>query len=351
MTTLPGTRTVGPRRALRVGGCSLRVSRRTTGLVLVTTAVVAATGIWATTLGEFPLTPSEVLSAVVGDGEPRQVFIVRTLRLPRTLAAVEVGIALAVSGAIFQGVVRNPLVAPDIIGVMAGATLAAVVAIVVYRSATVVPVAALAGALAATVVVYGLTWRKGITGTRLVLVGIGVNALLAALTTLVVVRFPVEQVTPAIVWVAGTLYGSGWADVAWLAGALGVLVPTALGLMSRLRTLQLGDESAIALGVRPETCRAALLTCGAALAAAAVAVAGPVTFVALITPHVARMLAGPLTGGVVLLAGALGAGLVLASDVVAQHAFSPTSLPVGIVTAAVGAPYFLFLLRGTNRTT
>ncbi len=119
--------------------------------------------------------------------------------------------------------------------------------------------------------------------------------------------------------------------------------------MPHLRAIQLGDDAGRALGARVELSRTGLLVVGAALAAAAVAVAGPVGFVALMTPHVARKLAGPLTGGVLLLAGALGALLVLASDLIAQHAFSPVSLPVGVVTAAVGAPYFLFLLYRSNR--
>jgi iron complex transport system permease protein len=199
--------------------------------------------------------------------------------------------------------------------------------------------------------IYVLSWRSGITGGRIVLVGIGVNAALAAGTTFMIVRFPVEQVSSAVLWQAGTLYGSTWEHVAWITAALLGLLPTAGWMMRHLRTLQLGDDAAAALGLRTEPSRAGLLVVGSGLAAIAVAVAGPVGFVALIIPHIARMLVGPLTGGVLVVAGLLGAVLVLASDLVAQHLFSPTSLPVGVVTAAVGAPYFLFLLYRTNRST
>lgn len=346
---MPTTNHTARRRAVRLRWWSGRVSTRTAALVVTSSAAVLSIAVWAMTLGDYPIGALDVVSVLFGGGEGQDGFIVRTLRLPRVLAAIGAGVALATSGAIFQGLVRNPLVAPDIIGVMAGATLAAVTAITVFQSAMVVPVAAFVGAVVAAFVVYGLTWRQGISGNRLVLVGIGVNALLAALTTLVIVRFPVERVTPAVVWMTGTLYGSGWGDVVWLAGSLTVLLPGALLLMSRLRVVQLGDDTAAALGTRTEVSRGALLAVGAALAAVAVAVAGPVAFVALMTPHIARMLAGPLTGGVLLLAGSLGAALVLGSDVIAQHAFSPLSLPVGIVTAAVGAPYFLFLLYRVNR--
>lgn len=194
-----------------------------------------------------------------------------------------------------------------------------------------------------------LTWRKGISGNRLVLVGIGVNAVLTALTTLILVRYPVEQIAPAVLWTTGTLYGAQWGNVAVLSAGLAVLLPAGMWLTRHMGVLQLGDDAARGLGVRAEPARAALLTVGAALAAIAVAAGGPIGFVALITPHIARMVAGPLTAGVLLLSALLGAVLLGASDLVAQHAFSPISLPVGVVTAAVGAPYFLFLLYRSNR--
>lgn len=339
------------RRSLRLRWWSGRVSPRTAVLVAVAAVLVLTLAAGKLMLGDFPISPGEVLAVVAGRGSDQEAFIVRTLRLPRVLVGIGVGVALAVSGSLFQGLVRNPLVAPDIIGVMAGATVAAVTALVVFQSAAAVPVAAFAGAVVATFVVYGLTWQKGISGGRLVLVGIGIDFVLTAATTLVIVRFPVEQVSSAILWMTGTLFGAAWDDVAWLAGTLAVLLPAALLLMPRLRTLQLGDEVAAALGTRLEPSRAGVLAVGAGLAAAAVAVAGPVKFVALMIPHVARMLAGPLTGGVLVLAGTLGAVLVVGSDLLAEHAFSPTSLPVGIVTAAIGAPYFLFLLYRVNRNT
>lgn len=328
---------------------SARINLRTAALVALASALALAVAAWTMTLGEFPVPVSDVVTTTLGLGDGTYDFVVRTLRLPRTLAALLVGGALGTSGAIFQGLVRNPLVAPDIIGVNAGASLAAVFLIVTGARSGFIPLAALLGALATTAAIYGLTWREGIAGHRLVLVGIGVNAVLAALTMLLIVRFPIEQVSSAVLWMTGTLHARGWEHVTWLAIGVAVLMPAALALMPGLRVIQLGDDTGRALGARVETTRTGLLAVGAALAACAVAVAGPVGFVALITPHIARMLAGPLTGGVLLLAGALGALLVAASDLVAQHAFSPLSLPVGVMTAAVGAPYFLFLLYRSNR--
>lgn len=313
-------------------------------------AVVAAALMgWTMTLGEVRVPVPDVLATSLGFGSGEHDFVVRTLRLPRTLAAFGVGVALATSGAIFQSLVRNPLVAPDIIGVMSGASLVAVVLMVVYRTPAVVPIGAFLGALGATALLYTLTWRGGVTGHRLVLVGIAVHALFTALTTLVLVRFPIEQISSAVLWMTGTLYATTWQQVTWLAAGLLVLMPAALALLPRLQLLELGTDTAAALGTPTQSARAGLLLVAASLAAVGVAVAGPVGFVALMVPHAARMLLGPLTSGVLVVIGLLGAVLVLGSDLIAQHALSPVSLPVGVVTAAVGAPYFLLLLWRTNR--
>ncbi|WNV77638.1 iron chelate uptake ABC transporter family permease subunit [Geodermatophilus sp. DSM 44513] len=344
----------GPRRLTvrsRRVPVSARLSVRTAALGAVVAALALAAAAWTMTLGEFPVPLSDVLASTfgVGTADPAHDFVVRTLRLPRVLAALLAGAALAASGAVFQGLVRNPLVAPDVIGVNAGASLVAVYLIVVTGSALLLPAGAFAGALVTAFAVYAFTWRRGISGSRLVLVGIGVNAVLGSLTTLILVRYPVEEIAPAVLWTTGTLYGADWRDVTVLVVGLGVLLPPAFWLTRHLTALQLGDDTARSLGVRAEPARAALITVGAGLAATAVAVAGPIGFVALIAPHIARMLAGPLTGGVLLLSASVGALLLAASDLVAQHAFAAVSLPAGLVTAAVGAPYFLFLLYRSNR--
>ncbi|MTV25017.1 iron ABC transporter permease [Nitriliruptoraceae bacterium ZYF776] len=164
------------------------------------------------------------------------------------------------------------------------------------------------------------------------------------------VRSPIEQVAPAVLWLTGTLHGRTWQHVTWAAIGLGVLLPLALALAPQLRVLALGDDAARALGLRADRSRTLLLVVSASSAAVAVAVAGPVGFVALVVPHVARLLLGPTTGGVLVVATLLGSLLVVVSDLLAQHAF-PVSLPVGVVTALVGAPYFLFLLHRSNRGT
>lgn len=302
---------------------------------------------WAMSLGSFPITFPDVVRAVAGDGASDQLFVVRTLRLPRVLTAMLLGMALAMSGAIFQGVVRNPLVSPDIIGINTGATAFAVFWIVTSGSATWLPVGAFAGAILTATANYLLARKVGISPNRLILVGIGVGACLSAGTTYTIVRFPIEQVRPAIVWTMRSIYGSNWNDVRLLLVSLAVLAPLAIALTWPLRGLQLGDDVSRGLGMPVEMTRLSLIVVGCALAAIVVSIAGPIGFVALMVPHIARMIAGPLSGTVMLFTGVLGACFLLASDVVAQH-FLPATLPVGVVTSAVGAPYFLFLLWRSN---
>lgn len=333
--------------ALRAGPVSARINPRVlllTGAVLL---LVMALGAWAMTLGSFALSIREVWASVSGDGTARSDFIVWTLRLPRVLVAVLVGALLAISGAIFQGLVRNALVSPDIIGINAGASLAAVFWIVTAQASGLLLVAAFAGAVVASMLVYGLSWRGGIASNRMILIGIGVSALMGAVTTFLVVRFPLERVGDAVLWTTGSVYASDWGDVRLLATTLAVLLPLGIVLMWGMRILQMGDQTAQSLGQRVEPTRLALLVLGCAAAAIAVSIAGPVGFVAFMIPHVARMLAGPMTGGVLALTAALGGTYLLACDMLAQHGL-PAGLPVGTVTSALGAPYFLFLLWRTQ---
>ncbi len=328
---------------VRVGPFSFRANLRVVALVAGAAALLAALALWGLTLGDVRFSWSEIAQAIAGQGPPSATFIVRDLRLPRILAALLVGPMLAMAGAIFQGLVRNPLVAPDVIGINAGASAAAVLWIVTRKPPALVPVAAFLGAVAAAAAIYLLTWRGRIATGRLIVVGIGVNALLTAATTFLLVQARIQDAGRAVLWMTGSLYAADWADVRLLAAALAVLGPLGATLMPALRVLQLGDLGAAALGMRVERRRLALLLVGCALAAVAVSVAGPVGFVALMVPHAARLLAGPMTGGVFLFTGLLGGLLLLGADLVAQHGL-PASLPVGVVTAVLGAPYFLAVL-------
>lgn len=346
----PATRdTPPPLRVVAVGGLAVRVNLRVLGLIGIAGALLLALAAWALTLGSVRLPPADVAGALLGSGSDDAAFIVRELRLPRVLVAVLAGALLAMSGAIFQGLVRNPLVSPDIIGVNAGASAAAVFWIVTGRSLALLPAVAFAGALLAAAAIYLLAWRGQLAAARLILVGIGVNALLTAATTWLLVRADINDASRAVLWTTGSVYASDWGEVWRLLLVLAVLGPVAAGLTWALRVIQLGDQTARSVGLPLERTRLALILVGCGLAAVAVSVAGPVGFVALMVPHLARMLGGPLSGGVLALTALLGALLLLGADVVGQHAL-PVGLPVGVVTAAVGAPYFLVVLyRASTR--
>ena len=333
--------------AIQLGAVAFRVNLHTLTLILIALAVLAALCCVAMMLGSYRLSVSEVVGSLLGTGNGEGDFIIWRLRFPRTLTVMMLGAALAMSGAIFQGAVRNPLVSPDIIGINAGATLAACFWILTGKPGWALPIVAFGGALGIAALVYALTWRGNISGSRLILIGIGVNAVLSAGVTFLFVRYPVQQVRNALAWTVGSTNNSDWGDVRLLAYSLAVLLPLGIALMWSLRIMQLGDIPARTVGIPLERTRLALIVAGSALSAIAISVAGPIGFVALTTPHIARMLAGPMTGGVFAFAAVVGAIFLLVSDITAQH-FLPVVLPVGVVTAAVGAPYFLVLLYRTN---
>lgn len=330
-------------QVVRVGPVSFRLQWRVVVLATLAAAGVAVLAVWSLTLGSFRLGWDEVYRALTGAGAADARFIVFELRLPRTLTAVAVGAMLAMSGAILQGLLRNPLVSPDIVGINSGATVAAVLWIVTRKPLHLVPVVSFAGALAAAAAIYALTWRGRISSARLILVGIGVNAMMTAATTFLLTRAQIYEASRAMLWMTGSVYASDWDDVRLLAAALALLLPAGVVLLRSLRLLQLGDLTGAALGLAVERDRLLLIVTGCALSSVAVSVAGPIGFVALMVPHLARMLAGPMTAGVFLFTALLGGALVLGADMVGQHALG-VSLPVGVVTSALGAPYFLYLL-------
>jgi iron complex transport system permease protein len=330
-------------------GWSTRVQLRAVVLTGVALGAAAAVFVWGLTVGDFPLPVSEVVATLIGGGGGGGDFIVRTLRLPRGLTGLLVGAAFGLSGAIFQCIARNPLASPDIIGVNAGAALAAVFAIVVAdMGGTTLTLAALGGAAAASIAVYTLSWRNGVSGYRLVLVGIGVTAMLSAGVSYLLTQAQIFEAHQAIVWLTGSLNGRTWDDVRPVAWALALLVPVTVCLGRHLRLLELGDDTARALGVPVERVRGGLILAGVALAAVATASAGPIGFVALVSPQIARRLVRD--GSIALLpSAAVGSLLLVAADLVGRRIFAPTELPVGLVTAILGAPYLLVLLARANR--
>ncbi|WP_329296205.1 iron ABC transporter permease [Streptomyces pseudovenezuelae] len=296
------------------------------------------------TTGEMRIPATTALRALAGSGDAGDVLVVQQFRAPRTVAAIVAGAGLGAAGCVLQRLFRNPLASPDVMGVTGGASLGAVALIAAGASQTLIPVGALGGGLLAALLLGVFAWRSGLAVTRLVLTGLAVQAGLAAAVNLMIVRFPAELAGSALQWTTGSVYGRTWTQVWGAGGALVVAFGVALVLHRRLAVLDLGDESAGALGLNTSTARLHLLLLAVTLASLAAALAGPVTFVALAVPHIVRFVTGPPTAVSLALASLTGAVLLLASDLVVQHLLPVEGLPVGAVTATLGAPWLLVLM-------
>ncbi|WP_079431631.1 MULTISPECIES: iron chelate uptake ABC transporter family permease subunit [Streptomyces] len=337
-------RAARPRTLRGPAATSLRVEPRAllAGLLLVAAALALAVVLIGT--GDFEIAPGDVVSTLLGNGTPADDFIVNDLRLPRVLVAILVGAALGMSGAVFQSVSRNPLGSPDLLGFGYGSAVGALVVITVFKGgATEVALGAVVGGVLTGAVVYLLAYKKGIHGYRLVLVGIGASAVLVAVIQYLIAKAQLVEATRAMVWLTGSLAGRDWAQVWPLLATCAVLFPLVLGQSRALRVIEMGDDAAHALGVPVERTRMLLMLAAVVLTTAAAAAAGPVSFVALAAPQLARRLTR--SPGSNLLTGALvGAVLLLASDLASQRAFGADQLPVGVVTGLVGGVYLLWLL-------
>lgn len=339
-----------PRLTAQRQRLSLTVSLRgvlvTAGLSALTIVVMLFS--IGTGTSEIPL--DEVVGGILGTADPGTILVVREWRLPRALLAALFGIALGMSGAIFQSLTRNPLGSPDIIGFSAGSYSGALVVLLVTGGGYLaVALGALTGGILTALVVFVLAYRRGVQGFRLIIVGIGVSAMLSAFNTYLMLKAaPGEQLTAAV-WGSGSLNGLTIETLIPVAILLTVLVLPALALAPPLRVLELGDDAAGSLGSRPTAARLAAILVGVALTALVTASAGPIAFIALVAPQIGRRLTRSAGVGIIA-AGATGALLLVASDFVAQRLFAPVQLPVGIVTVSIGGLYFIWLLvRETRR--
>jgi len=345
------TRLAG-RVAVRRGRASVVVRPRAVAVTAALSAAALAVGCLDVSVGDYVVPVPDVLRALVGEGDPGAVLVVQTLRLPRVLVALMVGAAFGLAGALTSSVVHNPLATPDVVGVTSGASAAAV-GVILLGWPVPLPLAALLGGLVVAVLVAALSWRDGVTGPRLVLVGIALGACATSLTSFLLVRAEISDAQRAVVWLTGSLNGRGWDHAQPVGLALLVLAPLALGLGRGLPVLRLGDDAARALGTRVTALRLGLVAVAVGLAAVATASAGPIVFVALVAPQIALRLART-PGPPLAASAAAGALLVVAADLVARTGlgaagWSSTELPVGAVTALVGAPVLLWLLRRSAR--
>ncbi|MFD6142837.1 FecCD family ABC transporter permease [Promicromonospora sp. NPDC060271] len=333
--TVAGLRAVRRRRqVLVVAGMALLV-------------LVAGTG--ALLIGAAGLTPGQAIAGAVGLGDKGDVFIIQKLRLPRIEAAVVVGAAFGLAGALFQSTLRNPLASPDILGISSGASLGAVTGLLALgMSGVALSGMAFAGAGLVALAIWLLAWRKGLHSIRFVLVGVGFAYLCSSLVAWAMARAEENEAAGVLIWTVGSVSDIRGEQLSLVAAGTLVLA-IAVALVARTQgPLSLGDDNARALGVHVDAARVGTLLLAVALVALATSAAGPIAFVALVAPAIARRLVND--GGAALVASTVtGAALTLVADVVGQHALLGVAAPVGIVTGLVGAPYLLWLLATNEK--
>lgn len=306
--------------------------------------------------GEMKISPLTVLQVLFGGGSEMDRLVIQSFRLPRIIVALMAGMGLSVAGGILQGMVRNPLASPDILGITGGASVAVVSFLAVFSdknhaltvSISWLPAAAFCGAAVVAFLVYFLSWKNGVSPVRLVLIGIGIMTLMKALTTLLMILGPIYQTSQANIWITGTVYGSSWKSV-------GVLVPWTVLLLiiafiyaRHINIQELGDDVATGLGGHVQRQRFTLLMISTGLIGSSVAFAGGIGFVGLMAPHMARRLVGSAFGALLPVSALLGGIMVMLADLVGRNWFSPLEIPAGVFTASIGAPYFIYLLFKTR---
>lgn len=321
-------------------------------LILVTFVLSLSTGV-------MPVGMNEILAVLSGSGTPKQELVLLHLRLPRMIIALLIGAGLALSGSILQGLSRNSLADPGILGINAGAGLAVVLSIYLFGQSGgsllakpfFLPVFAFAGALAIAALIYRFSWKGGIDPERLLLVGLGFNALCGALLLILQLKMDPKDFQQAAIWLTGSIWGIQWPYVWALLPWILVLMPVAFIKARTMNILQFKQEVPVALGLRVESERRLLLCLSAALAGACVAAGGGIAFIGLLAPHLARRLCGPNYFTNLPLAALIGAALVLIADMIGKNLLAPADIPVGIVISVIGAPYLIFMLltrKGTG---
>lgn len=323
-------------------------------VIIVSVILLLIAVIYSLGVGTYQIGFTDMIKIVLGEGTKMQNTAVFQLRLPRIAIALAVGAAFSTAGCILQSTTRNELADSGIIGINAGASLG-VVLLISAGGATyydklgdfsmfLMPFVAIAGAMLSSLIIYGLSYRKGISPVRLLLVGIGVNAGITAFITLYQMNMSQGDYNRALVWISGSLWGSNWKFFLVVAPITIVLFIVTMYKSKVLDAMDLGDELATGLGVMVETERKKLLTIAVIIAAVATAVAGNISFLGLVGPHIARRLVGPVHRRLIPVAAIISMSIIIIADVLSRTMFSPIEVPVGITISIIGVPYFVYLM-------
>ncbi|MGG7620062.1 FecCD family ABC transporter permease [Bacillus coreaensis] len=338
------------------GKVSILIDRKASFVMLCLLLVTMVVFIISTGLGDMKINPVTVVSVFFGGGTEMEKLVVQSFRLPRIIVALVVGMSLAVAGGILQGMIRNPLASPDILGITGGASTAVVLFLAIFsndsNALTVsiqwMPLAAFIGSAVAGLLVYIFAWKNGVSPVRLVLIGIGLSALFQALTTMMMLLGPIYRASQANIWITGTVHGSTWTNVFTIVPWALTLMLVAFFMARKVNVLGLGDDVATSVGTSVQKLRFMLLLISTALIGSSVAFAGGIGFVGLMAPHMARRLVGSVYGALLPVSALIGAILVMVADLIGRTMFSPLEIPAGVFTAGIGAPYFIYLLFKTR---
>lgn len=332
-----------------------KIAKRNAAIVIGCAILLILSFLISMNTGYTKLSPLDTLRTLFGGGSGKENLILFGFRLPRIVVSMLVGSGLALSGCIIQGISKNALADPGLLGINAGAGLMVILYVLFFGaqsflSVFTLPFLALAGAGVTAVAIYALAFKKGegVAPMRLILTGVAIQAGISALTTVLVVKLDETQFDFVATWQAGSIWGSNWKFVLALLPWLLVLIPYVLTKSRVLDVLSLGDDVAYSLGASVEKERRRLLGASVALAASCVAVSGSISFVGLIAPHLARRLVGPRHAVLLPTCALTGAVLVSVADTIARVIVQPSEIPTGIMVAIIGAPYFLYLLAKSN---
>lgn len=333
------------------------LTKKNVSILTILSLLICTIFLVSLNIGTFKISPAEVFQTLIGRGEDMQETILFDFRMPRMIIALLVGSALAVSGAIMQGLSRNPLADPGIIGINAGAGLTVVLFVYFFfgkvtmtsaLSVFVLPLFALVGAILAAVIIYMLAWKDGVSPTRLILVGIAVAAGCSAISVVFSMKMTSNDFRFATIWLSGSLWGTDWKFVLSVLPWMLVFLPLAFRKVHLLNVMNLGDAAATGLGVAVEKERRKLLFIAVCLAGASVAVAGGIGFIGLMAPHLARRLVGGKHQIMLPTAALIGTALLLFADLISRSVLPTSEIPVGLVISIIGAPYFIYLLVKTR---
>lgn len=339
--------------AEKLVGTPLHSNRKRIGIILLFVLLLGISVILSIITGTIELEFSDIVDIFRGNGSELTIYkVIQNIRIPRILTGMLVGMNLAIAGALLQGILRNPLAAPHIIGVNSGAAFMAVVVMVLFpKMINILPLAAFVGALGATMLVYSLTYfSKGNVTTNIILGGVAISALLGALTSSIMLIFS-DELEVTYTWLLGSLSGRSWTYFFTILPYSLIGITLAVLLSPKVNLFNLGEEVSRSLGLEVKLYRAFIIVTAAILAGSAVSVSGTIGFIGLISPHLARMLVGNDYRYLIILSSFIGAFLLITADLLARTIFQPVELPVGLFTAALGAPFFFYLIyRKKDRT-